>query len=164
MTESRIRVENHMPGGHEASGFRWNEAKKRHTKDDVVSLPVTSPDGGLVTTLNDFTKWIAIYRDNKHPRLSSTSLERMLFSSIPTDTYDWPEEGLHGNTSYGFGLTLSGELISHPGIIVGFTSHFIYDRQTDLLVVVFTNNKTTDAIKITPDLFKIHDLHEKTIF
>ena len=160
MTKSRIRVENHVPLAHEASGFRWNEAEKRHTKDNVVSLPVTSPDGGLVTTLNDFTKWITIYRDKKHPRLSSASLERMLQPSIPADSYDWPEEGLHGNTSYGFGLTLSGDLISHPGIIVGFTSHFIYDRQTDLLVAVFTNNKTTDAIKIASDLFKIHDLHE----
>ncbi len=160
MTDSRIRVQNHVPLKHEASGFRWNEAEGRHTKDNVVSLPVTSPDGGLITTLNDFTKWIATYSDKKHPRLSSTSLERILQSSIPSNSYDWPEEGLHGNTSYGFGLTLSGELISHPGMIVGFTSHFIYDRQTDLLVVVFTNSKTTDAIKIASNLFKIHDLHE----
>ena len=77
--------------------------------------------------------------------------------SIPEDSYDWPEEGLRGSTSYGLGLTLSGDLISHPGMIVGFQSHFIYDRKADLLVVVFTNNKTNDVIKITSQLFRIHD-------
>lgn len=157
MTNSRIRVEDHVSLPNEASGFRWNEEKNRHTKDEVVSLPVTSPDGGLATTLNDFIKWIAVYRDMQHPRLSRASLERMMQHSIPDGSYDWPEEGLRGSTSYGLGLTLSGDLISHPGMIVGFQSHFIYDRKADLLVVVFTNNKTNDVIKITSKLFRIHD-------
>ena len=157
MTHSHIRVEDHLPLPYEATGFRWNEDENRHTRDEVVSLPVTSPDGGLATTLNDFIKWIAVYRGMQHPRLSKASLERMMQHSIPDGSYDWPEEGLRGNTSYGFGLTLSGDLISHPGMIVGFQSHFIYDRKADLLVVVFTNNITNDVIKITSKLFRIHD-------
>ena len=74
MTNSYIRVADHVPLPYEAAGFRWNEEENRHTIDEVVSLPVTSPDGGLATTLNDFIKWIAVYRDMQHPRLSNCLL------------------------------------------------------------------------------------------
>lgn len=157
MTASRVHVEGHVPVPHEASGFRWHEGEHRHTKDEVVILPVTSPDGGLVTTLDDFVKWIDVYRTMAHPRLSRASLERMLQPSIPDGSYDWRDKGLRGDLTYGFGLELSGDLISHAGWIVGFQSYFIYDRRADLLVVVFTNNITNDAVRIAVDLFKIHD-------
>lgn len=56
MTSSRIHVTGHVPVADEAGGFRWSEEKGVHVPDDVVSLPVTAPDGGLVTTLSDFVK------------------------------------------------------------------------------------------------------------
>ena len=157
MTHSTIHIADHVPAPGEAEGLRWNEEEGRHTKDDVLSLPVTSPDGGLITTLDDFVKWIAVYRKMSHPGLSRASLERMMQPSIPPGSYGWPEQGLHGQASYGFGLALSGDLIMHEGYIVGFRTHFIYSRDDDLLVVVFTNNTSNNAYKISSGLFEIHD-------
>jgi len=153
---SRIHVAGHVPRENEAAGMRWNEELGRHTKDEVVTFPVTSPDGRLVTTLDDYVKWITVYRELKHPRLSKTSIESMMQPSIPVGSYDWPEEGLDGTASDGFGIATSGSLIMHGGIIVGFRSSFIYDRADDLLIVIFTNN-TTNPFRIAAGLFELHD-------
>jgi len=157
MTSSRIHVEGHEPRPGEASGLLWNEEEVRHTKDDVLSLPVTSPDGGLATTLDDFIKWIAVYRKLSHPNLSAASLEGMMQPSIPAGSYLWPQQGFRGEASYGFGLANSADLIMHEGYIVGFRSFFIYGRRDDLLIVVFTNNTTNDVFRIAKGLFEIHD-------
>ena len=45
------------PTAEEAEGHRWNEQLGAHMPDEVVTLPVTAPDGGLVTTLTDFVRW-----------------------------------------------------------------------------------------------------------
>ena len=156
MTRSRIHVEGHEPRPGEAAGLRWDDEQGGHVKDDVLSLPVTPPDGGLVTTLDDFVKWISVYRDMSHPKLSTASLERMMQPSIPPGSYLWPDQGLRGEASYGFGLTLSGDLVMHEGYIVGFRSHFIYSRKDDLLVVVFTNNTSNDVFRISSGLFAIN--------
>lgn len=155
MTDSRIHVAGHKPRPGEAAGLRWDDDTGRHVKDDVISLPVTPPDGGLVTTLSDFIKWIGVYREMTHPNLSAASLERMMEPSIPPGTYLWPQQGLRGEASYGFGLSLSGDLIMHEGYIVGFRSHFIYSRNDDLLVVVFTNNTRNDPFRISSGLFAL---------
>ncbi|PQA86379.1 serine hydrolase domain-containing protein [Hyphococcus luteus] len=156
MTNSRIHVEGHEPRPGEAAGLRWDEEKGRHVKDDILSLPVTPPDGGLATTLSDFIKWISVYRDMSHPKLSAASLERMMQPSIPPVSYLWPDQGLRGEASYGFGLTLSGDLIMHEGYIVGFRSHFIYSRDDDLLIAVFTNNTSNDVFRMSSGLFAIN--------
>lgn len=158
MASSRIHVANHEPVPGEASGLRWAGEEGRHTKDDVPSLPVTSPDGGLVTTLSDFIKWIEVYRNFRHPMLSEASIRRMIQPSIPPGSYDWPEEGLRGEASYGFGLALSGDLLMHEGYIVGFRSHFIYGRSDDLLIIVFTNSSSNNAYAISAGLYEIHSM------
>ena len=57
MHSSRIHIEGHVSAENEAAGHRWDEGTQKHVKDDIVSLPVTAPDGGLVTTLSDFLRW-----------------------------------------------------------------------------------------------------------
>ncbi len=156
MTNSLIHVEGRIPKLNEASGLRWDEESDQYVKDDILSLPVTPPDGGLVTTLDDFIKWIAVYRDFKHPNLSATSIECMMLQSIPPGSYLWPDQGLRGEAAYGFGLSLSGDLIMHEGYIVGFRSHFIYSRNDDLLVVLFTNNTSNNVFRISAGLLEIH--------
>jgi CubicO group peptidase (beta-lactamase class C family) len=157
MKNSRIHTADYIPSENEAQGMRWNKEQGRHTKDELVTLPVTPPDGGLVTTLSDYVKWIAVYRDMKHPRLSKASLERMTLPSIPAGSYNWPEEGLDGEASYGFGITLSGNLLMHEGFIVGYRSAYIYDREDDILIVIFTNNTTNNPFKIAAGLFELKD-------
>ncbi|MEL7450827.1 MAG: serine hydrolase domain-containing protein, partial [Pseudomonadota bacterium] len=113
MTSSRIHVEGHVPSANEAAGYRWDEATQQHVKDDVVSLPVTAPDGGLVTTLGDFMRWIQLYAGGDQEILTQASLDAMTSPQISL--------GRDGEIdSYGFGLSVGERLLGHSGYIVGF--------------------------------------------
>lgn len=157
MTKSRIHQLDHVPSPDEPRGNRWNDTEQRHTKDLVVTLPVTPPDGGLITTLNDFTRWIEVYRSPAPAWIAASSIDLMTRPAIPAGSYDWPEEGIRGEASYGFGLALSGDLLMHEGGIVGFTSYFIHSRNDDLLFVVFANNMTSAPRRIAEGMFELHE-------
>ena len=153
MKSSRLHVIGHVPVAEEAEGYRWSEEQAAHVPDDVVSLPVTAPDGGLVTTLSDFVKWTRIYRGGNSAVLTQDSVDRML---NPATNVDWT--GPSGRPlSYGYGLFLSDSQLSHPGYIVGFRSHFILDRESQLLVAVFTNNTANDPWVIATGLLELHE-------
>ena len=108
---------------------------------------------GLVTTLSDFVKWTKIYMDGNPTVLTKTSLDRML---SPVTEVEWTDpRGLP--LSYGYGLFLGGGLVSHPGGIVGFRSHFIVDREKELLIAVFSNNTTNDPWLISTGLLEIQE-------
>jgi CubicO group peptidase (beta-lactamase class C family) len=153
MTSSRVHVIGHVPTDDEASGYRWNAELKKHKKDEVVTLPVTAPDGGLTTTLSDFIKWIDVYTDANPLVVSKDSVKAMTTQRVPLD----PKDVKPGERGYGYGLFVGDGLLSHPGYIVGFRSHFILDPEKDLLVLVFSNNTTNDPGRIARRLFKIVD-------
>jgi len=154
MKSSRIHAVGHVPVVEEADGYRWSEEQSAHVPDDIVSLPVTAPDGGLVTTLSDFVKWTRIYIGGNPTVLTQESLDKML---SPATKVEWADpSGLP--LSYGYGLLLSGSLVSHPGYIVGFRSHFIFDREQDLLIAVFSNNTTNDPWLMSTRLMEIQGI------
>lgn len=153
MDSSRVHVVGHEPVANEAAGYRWDEVLGTLVPDDVVSLPVTAPDGGLLTTLADFAKWSAIYFGGKSTILSRQSLEMM---TCPTISTPWTD-ARGAPLSYGYGLFVGEGLLSHAGYIVGFRSHFIVDREQQLLVAVFSNNTANDPARITEGLLKIAD-------
>ncbi|MEA1674663.1 serine hydrolase domain-containing protein [Nitrospirillum sp. BR 11163] len=156
MENSQIHDERYIPTLDDAIGLRWEDQLGCHVRDDVVSLPVTPADGGLVTTLDDFARWVTVYKFMEHPRLSAASLERMLAQAAPSDTYRWPERNIRGQGFYGLGLMRSGDLIMHEGSIVGFRSFFLYSRDDDLLIAVFSNNTYNDVFHITSGIFGIY--------
>ncbi len=133
MRSSQIHVEGHVPDEYEAEGFRWNKELRMHGPDEVVSLPTTAPDGGLVTTLGDFAKWARIFTAGKQDVLRQESIRQMSTPQIRT-----------GNggplDSMGYGLYVGDRLLGHGGLIVGFSSQFIYDRESRSLIVVFSND------------------------
>lgn len=148
MSNSRVHIEGHVPVGNEASGFRWDDDENKHVKDDIVSLPVTAPDGGLVTTLGDFVAWTRIYVNTDNEVLSQASVDRMTRPQIAI--------GRGGPLdNYGYGLYVGDRLIGHAGYIVGFRSYFVLDRQTDTLIAVFTNNVTNVPQQIVFGLLDI---------
>ena len=157
MVNSKLHRLNHAASPNESQGHRWNETEQRHTKDLEVTLPVTPADGGLITTLSDFHRWIEIYQSTDSHVLSQKSVRLMTQPAIPEGSYDWAEESLRGDATYGFGLTLSGDLIMHEGSIVGYRSKFIYSRNDDLLIVVFTNNTTNSPHRIARGLFELNE-------
>jgi CubicO group peptidase (beta-lactamase class C family) len=119
-----------------------------HVKDDIVSLPATAPDGGLVTTLGDFVKWSRIYTAGGKTILSQDSIRLMSSPAI--------EIGAGGPLdSMGYGLYTGDRLIGHGGRIVGFSSQFIFDRETQSLIVVFSNNVSNDPQRIASGLLTI---------
>ncbi len=147
MMASRVHVEGHVPREKEAAGHRWDEASGKHVKDDVVSLPVTAPDGGLVTTLDDFLKWVRLY-DGDTTILSQASIDAMTTKQV--------SKGRGGEIdAYGYGLDVGDRLIGHSGYIVGFRSRFDYARENETLVVVFTNNTTNSPERISGGLLTI---------
>jgi D-alanyl-D-alanine carboxypeptidase len=151
MGSSRLHIVGHEPEQSEASGHRWNEELHRHTKDLKVTLPVTAPDGGLITNIDDFYRWTRIYTGEHGEILSDDALKKMVTPVVETgEVY-----GRGKTTSYGYGLYLGDGLISHEGYIVGFRSHFILDPKDDELVVVFTNNTTNDPARISAGMLAI---------
>lgn len=151
MSSSKIHVIGHVSTPEEAEGYRWSKEQSVHVPDDVVSLPVTAPDGGLVTTLSDFVKWIGIYMGMEQTILDRKSIDRMtspLFSVNLIGPRGKPQ-------SYGYGLLVEDEVVSHSGYIVGFRSHFIVDRQKKILIAVFSNNTTNNPERISTGLLKV---------
>ena len=148
MTSSRIHVEGHMPSANEAAGHRWDEATQQHVRDDVVSLPVTAPDGGLVTTLGDFIRWIQLYAGGDQSILTQASLDAMTSPQVSM--------GRGGEIdSYGFGLGVGKRLLGHGGYIVGFRSRFDFARESGTWVAVFTNNTTNNPGRMSAGLLTI---------
>jgi len=133
MTSSRIHVVGRAPARDEAEGLRWSAELRRHVPDDVVTLPSTAPDGGLITTLADFVRWSRIFAGDEVPILSQDSIK--LMSSPHIRIVDGGSLG-----SMGYGLFVGDRLIGHGGLVVGFSSQFVYDRDTHSLIVVFSND------------------------
>ena len=148
MRSSRIHIEGHVPTKNEAAGHRWDEDKQQHVKDDVVSLPVTAPDGGLVTTLSDFLQWMRLYSGGDQNILTQVSIDAMTTSQISMER-DGSIDG------YGYGVGVGERLIGHSGYIVGFRSSFDFDRQTATLIALFTNNTENDPGRISSGLLTI---------
>ena len=148
MTSSRLHVVGHVPTSMEASGHRWDDDAGAHAPDAVVTLPVTAPDGGLVTTLSDFVRWTERYLGGDPSPLTDSSLRKMTSPVVSTG-----REGVAA--SYGYGLFLGDGAISHPGYIVGFRSHFVVIPDKRWLVVVFSNNTTNDPMRVTAGLVDI---------
>lgn len=148
MYSSKIHVEGHRPCPDEARGLRWSEIENTHIPDDIVSLPVTAPDGGLVTTLSEFLIWSQIFSGGGQKILSESSINKMTSAQIAIGR-GGPLDG------YGYGLYVGDRFIGHSGYIVGFRSQFIYDRETSTLIAVFTNNTTNNPQQIAFGLLTI---------
>lgn len=148
MASSSIHATAHVSAKDEAVGFRWSAEQGDYVQDDAVSLPVTAPDGGLITTLGDFAMWARIFTDADQTVLNQGSIERMTTPAIGI--------GAGGPLdSMGYGLYVGDRLIGHGGRIVGFSSQFVYDRETRSLIVVFTNNTTNSPQKVALGLLTI---------
>jgi CubicO group peptidase (beta-lactamase class C family) len=133
MSSSRIHIVGSAPARNEAEGLRWSDERQQHVPDEVVTLPATAPDGGLITTLGDFARWSRIFMEGKLPILSADSFRQMSTPHVrignggPLD-------------SMGYGLFVGDRLIGHGGLVVGFSSQFVFDRDTGTLIAVFCND------------------------
>jgi CubicO group peptidase (beta-lactamase class C family) len=135
----------------EAIGHKWDTIMRKHLPDDIVSLPVTEPDGNLVTTLDDFLVWTKIYTEKDKTILQKGLVKKMITPYIKNDFSFMQEHNPH----YGYGLSLTDKTISHPGYIVGFRSHFIVDTTKNLKVFVFNNNVSNNPLNVSTGIYEI---------
>lgn len=49
----------------------------------------------------------------------------------------------------GYGLYVGDRLLGHGGLVVGFSSQFVYDRQTRSLIAVFSNSFDGNPQQVT---------------
>tara|TARA_R110002111_G_C5939708_1_gene367572 strand:+ start:26 stop:1174 length:1149 start_codon:yes stop_codon:yes gene_type:complete len=135
----------------EAMGYRWADELNKHVPDDIISLPVTEPDGNLVTTLNDFLKWTSVYTNNNQKVIDDIAIKKMTTPYIKNDFSFLKEKG----PWYGYGLSLTDGIISHPGYIVGFRSHFIVDTNNSIKVFVFNNNVSNNPKNVSSGIYNM---------
>ena len=148
MDSSGIHVVGQRPSPNDAAGHRWNEELDAHVPDEVVTLPATAPDGGLITTLTDFARWTGIYMEGEQTVLSQESVGRMVTPVMTSDEASPP-------FAIGYGLLMRNGVIGHMGFIVGFRSHFIVVPKEKVLVAVFSNNTTNDPTRIAEGLLAL---------
>jgi D-alanyl-D-alanine carboxypeptidase len=142
MSASSMEVVGRVPNAAEAQGFRWDAQRGMHVPDDVVTLPATSPDGGLITTLGDFSQWARIFTAGEQQILSQDSLRLMSTPHIHIGNGGPLDE-------MGYGLFVGDRLIGHGGLVVGFSSQFVYDRETRSLITVFSNDFDGNPQQVT---------------
>jgi len=142
---------NYTVANDEAIGYRWDNELNKHVPDDIVSLPVTEPDGNLVTTLNDFLIWTSVYTNNNQKVIDDVAIKKMTTPYIKNDFSFLKEKG----PWYGYGLSLTDGIISHPGYIVGFRSHFIVDTKKGIKVLVFNNNVSNNPKNVSSGIYNM---------
>ena len=146
MHTSRLHVEGHVPVEREAEGRRWSDDHGTFVPDDVARLPATVPGGGLITSLADFHAWTRVYAGRKPGVLAPATVKLMMDGHIASDGGDGPLP------FYGYGIATDGRLLGHSGRIIGFRSQFFFDRQSGLLIAVFSNNSSNDPQRIAVEL------------
>jgi CubicO group peptidase (beta-lactamase class C family) len=151
MYSSFIHTTDYTVSKDEAIGYRWDNELKKYVLDDMVSLPVTEPDGNLVTTLADFLKWTNIYFNTNQKVINEVSIRKMTFPYIENDFSFRKDQ----SPKYGYRLSLTAGVISHPGYIVGFRSHIIVDTNNNIRVFVFNNNVSNNPKNISSGIYNI---------
>lgn len=95
----------------------------------------------MITTLIDFAKWSQIFTGGDQEILTQESIDAMMSQYI--------QMGRGGSVdAYGYGLGVGDRLIAHSGHVVGFRSQFVFNRKTDTLVVVFSNNSAINIGRV----------------
>ncbi len=148
MVSTSIHGVGHVPVTNEAAGFRWSVEQTAYVSDDTETLPATAPDAGLITTLTDFAKWAQIYTGEEQNVLTNESVAMMTSEQV--------EIGRGGSVDgYGYGLGVGDRLIAHSGHVVGFRSQFVFDRQTETLIAVFSNNSAINMERVAFGLLTV---------
>ena len=151
-----------------ARGYLWREGA--FVEEPMDGYGALAPMGGLFTTVEDLSRWVAGFLDAFPPRddpddghpLSRASRREMQQPMVPeivrlshTSADAMPEvEGLH----YGFGLfqvddVRSGRTIGHSGGYPGFGSHMRWHPASGLGLIAFANHRYGPASPLARDMF-----------
>jgi CubicO group peptidase (beta-lactamase class C family) len=124
-----------------ASGYVW---VKNHLENGgyVAESILGYGGGGIVSSARDMAKWAAAFDDERLLKKSSieAAWTAMKFNDGGTSTY-----GL----GWGVGAINGHRIVDHSGAhMTGFTSFIVRYRDDDLEIVVLTNSRTADPVRI----------------
>ncbi|MFS1515363.1 serine hydrolase domain-containing protein [Bacillus sp. SCS-151] len=86
--------------------------------------------GGLYTTINDLVTWDrALYSEKL---LKKETIAKMYASYTKISSYE----------EYGYGWFTNGDAVEHSGSVPGFISHIYRDLDTELVIIILSNNES----------------------
>jgi CubicO group peptidase (beta-lactamase class C family) len=150
-----------------ARGYLWRDGA--FVEEPMDGYGALAPMGGIFTTVEDLSRWVAGFLDafpprddpdDRHP-LSRASRREMQQPMVPevvrlshTSADAMPDvEGAH----YGFGLfqiddPRLGRTIGHSGGYPGFGSHMRWHPASDLGLIAFANHRYGPASPLARDM------------
>ncbi|MDX8366565.1 serine hydrolase domain-containing protein [Cytobacillus sp. IB215665] len=108
--------------------------KKSHFENEVYPIHfdyfLYHSSGGLYTTINDLVTWDrALYS------------EKLLKKETIAKMYA-PYTKISSNDEYGYGWFTNGDTVEHSGSVPGFISHIYRELDTELVIIILSNNES----------------------
>jgi len=162
-----------------ALGYRWQD--EDWIKEPILHDGTFGAMGGLITTIEDFSKYVSFHLSAWPPRndpdkgpLKRSSIREMhtpQFNFLNSRKTDWNGEPCAGMIGYGYGLGISMDCkriirISHGGALPGFGSNYAFFPEYGIGVMAFGNLTYTAPIpfdKIEKILFERLDLQPRQL-
>lgn len=141
-----------VPEGTLAHGYRWEEGQWK--EEPMLHTGAFGAIGGLITSLNDFSKYVAFHLAAYPPRsapergpLKRSSVREMHRPAAPrlfADAKDAEGAPCPLMVGYGYGLVVREDCtrrteISHSGGLPGFGSHYSFYPDYGLGIISFSN-------------------------
>ena len=151
-----------------AIGYRW--AMDHWEKEPMLHTGAFGAIGGLITSMEDFSKYVAYLMDAWPPRneeeygpLKRSSLREMqtpFFSRLSTEGRDEQGNTCATMTGYGYGLSIKTDCrgmmsVSHSGGLPGFGSQYTFLPDYGIGIISFANRTYAGTTRINQEALEI---------
>lgn len=163
-----------VPAEQLAIGYRWED--ERWSREPMLHDGAFGAMGGLITTIEDFSRYVSYHLDAWPPRnepdngpVSRGSRRKMQtpqFSRLYPDAQDYNDEPCPSMAGYGYGLGIYQDchdrtVVSHGGALPGFGSNYYFFPEYGVGIMAFGNLTYTSPLplgKLVKMLFEEIDL------
>jgi len=168
-----------VPKEHLAIGYRWENQQWK--KEPMLNDGSYGAMGGLITTIEDFSKYVSFHLSAWPPRsapdagpVCRSTLREMHTPQFPrlyARSTDWNDDPCPVMTGYGYGLSITVDCrgikqVRHGGALPGFGSSYIFYPEYGLGIMAFCNLTYTPAMpteQIKKLLFNDLELHKRIL-
>lgn len=157
-----------VPEGELALGYRWQFDNWQ--KEPMLHTGAFGAIGGLITSMNDFGKYVAYLMSAWPPRSDAdygpvrrSSLREMqtpYFSRLSTDTKDENGNPCPSISGYGYGLAIRTDCrgimkVSHSGGLPGFGSQYTFLPDYGVGIISFANRTYAGTTKVNQEALEL---------
>ncbi len=168
-----------VPKNHLAHGYRWEN--DQWTLEPMIHDGSFGAIGGLITTIEDFSKYVSLHLSAWPPRSETDNgpVKRSTLREMHTAQYvnlyakskDWNNKHCAFIWGYGFGLGVGEncngiKMVSHSGALPGFGSSYIFFPEYGVGIMAFGNLTYTmprPGKEIAKLLFETIDLQARKL-